>query len=256
MEVRDRDESINPSTHTQTVHSPAGRNLQMALSYVWLLIKASHLSLLLCCTAPSLIPLSLPASASFTLFSHTLIQLKSVFRWVFGLWWQSFLIPSSDLKPSSLILLVFITVSAVVEIPICLQSLSFLYNPPPPHLWQHLGFRPSSRSCWLVNGLAHYSVHFYLSKTFEKVCFHNSLIHSAYPYDYALKHLGSKIIVFTDDKSLRTIIFLLGEKWDASERHTRPADLRRFMRPPCLFCIRRISGNSSSSSSSISRIFC
>lgn len=72
---RVQDENINPSTHTQTAHSPGGRNLQMALSYVWLLIKPSHLSLYVCCTAPSLIFLphpsvSLSASTSFTQ-SHT-----------------------------------------------------------------------------------------------------------------------------------------------------------------------------------------
>lgn len=76
---RVRDENIKPSTHTQTAHSPEGRNLQMALSYVWLLIKPSHLALSaaqLHHSSFSLIPLSLSASASFTLpqthtYTHT-----------------------------------------------------------------------------------------------------------------------------------------------------------------------------------------
>lgn len=66
---RVRDENINPSTHTQTAHSPRGRNLQMALSYVWLLIKPSHLSLSVLhssITHLSASSLCLSASTSFT----------------------------------------------------------------------------------------------------------------------------------------------------------------------------------------------
>lgn len=75
-----RDENINPSAHTQTAHSPEGRNLQMALSYVWLLIKPSHLSLPLSLSAAQLyhsssclIPPSLPEHHSHCL-SHTQIR--------------------------------------------------------------------------------------------------------------------------------------------------------------------------------------
>lgn len=68
---RVRDENINPSTHTQTAHSPEGRNLQMALSYVWLLIKPSHRSLCVCCTAPSLIFLPHPSVPLCLCITHS-----------------------------------------------------------------------------------------------------------------------------------------------------------------------------------------
>lgn len=69
-EWRQKDENIKPSTHTQTVHSPGGRSLQMAPSYVWLLIKASHLSISVCRTAPSLICLPHPSACLYII--HTL----------------------------------------------------------------------------------------------------------------------------------------------------------------------------------------
>lgn len=107
-----RDENINPSTHTQTAHSPEGRNLQMALSYVWLLIKPSHLARR--CTAPSLIFLPHP-SVSLPLHRsccHTDTRVHTHAHICRGRAYiqvspraliRLSLIPSSDLKLSSLV---------------------------------------------------------------------------------------------------------------------------------------------------------
>lgn len=114
---RQKDENIKLSTHTQTVHSPGGRNLQMAPSYVWLLIKPSHLSISVCCAAPSLISLPHPSASLYIIHTlpHTLLCAcmqahtrmhtpESMFRWVPWLWsgslWYRHLIWNQLATPS------------------------------------------------------------------------------------------------------------------------------------------------------------